>query len=130
MILKLEPIGWSLLRNTIFILAVVLTVYFGFFAYFDPPVRLSSIYRGPSDRYLHIGAFFMVTFFFLIGRHRQWLCFIVMIGFAVGLEAVQFFHPTRVAGWDDLAASLAGVVLGATVAAILRFVLKNLRPRV
>lgn len=114
---------WRGLRSLAFLCAVALTVYFGLFDYFDPPIRISSIYRGPSDRYLHMMALGVVTFVFMIGRRRQLLSLIFMLVFAVFLELLQVWLPSRTASWNDLYASIAGVILGGIVALIINMMI-------
>ena len=62
---------WKLVRYCLFLIAILLTVYFGIFDYFKPPFELSSTFRGPSDRNIHIIALATMTLVLMIGQKKQ-----------------------------------------------------------
>lgn len=116
---------WKLVRYCLFLIAILLTVYFGIFDYFKPPFELSSTFRGPSDRNIHIIALATMTLVLMIGQKKQIAFFVFMLMFAAVLEAMQVFIPTRTASLSDLLASLAGVVIGAGIASIINQLIRR-----
>lgn len=78
--------------------------------------------RGVADWALHAGAYLVLAV--VAGRAAflwgvRWPLAVALIYAAVhgaGLEILQHFNPPRRAEWSDLAANIAGAVMGAGLA--------------
>lgn len=74
---------------------------------------------GPSadiDEYAHAGAFLVVAFLFCAALPRYpWLGMLAAFSMGTFIELAQMFVPGRWASLPDIAANLAGVIVGGTL---------------
>ena len=108
-------------RQLLLVTAVIgigaVVVYFG--VIYQAPLPDHPVLRGKNDLFLHAVAFLTLSVPLLL----LWPWRLVMAGLvalAVGIEVVQFSLPRRTPGWDDLAASMAGILIGCAMVLALR----------
>lgn len=86
-------------------------------------------YGGPPDHLqhpIHMLAFALVSVLFAAAMPRRpWLGLLIAILLGAGIEGAQMFVPGRSAGLGDLAANLAGVLLGGAVYVLIAWHLRE-----
>lgn len=107
------------MRHALLLVAMLLfavTLYYG--VIFQGQLPDHPLLRGKNDLFLHFGAFLALTIPLRL-LWPGWLSLVGLVVCAAGIEIVQIFVPARTAAFDDVAASLAGVLAGAALVALL-----------
>jgi hypothetical protein len=102
-----------------FICAAAMTFYFG--AWSDKPLPDHWVIVGFNDIVLHLSAFSCLAFLGLLmwGKYIPVLGILFLAG--IGIEMIQMVKPHRDGSLDDIAANAAGILLGALVYSVLRY---------
>ena len=75
-----------------------------------------GLFPAPWDKLAHLGFFMVLTLLLLQLLPRPlWVAMLLALLVGIGDEWHQMFLPGRQAGWDDIAADLVGVLLGAAL---------------
>lgn len=111
----------------VFLLATTLllavTLYYG--VVFQGPLPDYPILHGKNDLFLHFCAFLTLTLPMRLLWPR-WLSIAALALCAAAIEVIQIFEPHRTAAFDDLAASLLGIVVGTALVALLRSTIQRI----
>lgn len=99
------------------VLLLSITLYYG--VVFRGSLPDHPILHGRNDLFLHFCAFLALTIPLRL-LWLPWYSLAIPTVFAVLIEAIQTFQPHRTASLNDLAASLLGVLVGATLVALLQ----------
>lgn len=103
----------------IIVTALLLTVTLYYGVVFQGPLPDHPILRGKNDLFLHFCAFLALTIPVRL-LWTSWMSLVALAFCAVAIEVIQIFQPRRHAAFDDLAASLLGVVAGAILVVFLQ----------
>jgi len=69
-----------------------------------------------SDLLNHTAAFTMLSFLYLMSfNHARMTMALVLGAYAISIEAIQYFLPTRYASFEDILADILGIILGIMV---------------
>ncbi len=107
--------------RTALVLAVstllAVTLYYG--VIFEGQLPDHRILRGKNDLFLHFFVFAALTIPVRL-LWSGWTSLAALAFCAVAIEAIQIFQPGRNATFDDIAASIAGILVGAVFIALLQ----------
>lgn len=105
---------WALGVKLVLVLTATLllavTFYYG--VIFKGQLPDHPMLRGKNDLFLHFCAFLAVAIPVRL-LWTRWYSLAALVFCAAAIEGIQIFQPQRNAAFDDLAASLVGILVGA-----------------
>lgn len=116
------PNTWTKIRYVLLVVSAIVgltVIYYG--VVYQHPLPDHPVLRGKNDLFLHAVAFLALSVpLLLLWPWKPIVAGLMALGIAI--EAVQFWLPRRTPGWDDIVASVAGILIGGLIVLTLRAV--------
>lgn len=108
----------------VFACALTATIYFGIFV---RPLPFYSLFASSTPLVLHLAAFACLTILGLLVWPKPVPVLVVLLSVGGAIEIAHMFDPSREGSLNDLAVDLGGIVLGAMLLFIAKYLVLTAR---